>query len=117
MINVSGVKKTIRETGLLLCVALMSIAVFSSRVYAQTSSHTGRLQGVVEDPSGAVVPGAKITLVKAATGTEETKETGSDGSFMFPALEPGNYRITVFKAGFAQLEIIDFPINVGTTAN
>jgi hypothetical protein len=94
----------------------MSVAILSSETHAQSSSHTGRLQGVVEDQSGAVIPGAEIKLVKTATGAEEARTTGADGSFVFPALEPGKYQVTVFKAGFAPMEFTDVQINVGTTA-
>src|SRR5258708_12604243 len=110
------VRKTINGVGPLFCVALISVVIFASAMHAQSSSHTGRLQGVVTDQSGAVIPGAEIKLVKTATGAEEAKTTGADGSFVFPALEPGKYQVTVFKAGFAPMEFTDVQINVGTTA-
>src|SRR5207244_11835726 len=59
---------------------------FSSALFAQT----GTLRGVVTDESGAIVPGAKITLT-ANTGTANTAVAGNDGSYSFPGITPGEY--------------------------
>src|SRR5437016_3386107 len=59
---------------------------FSSALFAQT----GTLRGVVTDESGAIVPGAKITLT-ANAGTPNTAVAGDDGSYSFTAITPGEY--------------------------
>ena len=56
--------------------------------------------GVVLDPSGAVVAGASVTLQSLGDGPEQQRVTSDDGSFSFPALTPGEYRIRVEAAGF-----------------
>ncbi len=61
---------------------------------------TGTVQGLVTDPSGAVVAAAKVSVVNQ--GTNETKElnTDSSGHFVVPFLTPGSYDVSVAAAGF-----------------
>src|SRR2546426_7795859 len=59
---------------------------FSSALFAQT----GTLRGIVTDESGAIVPGAKITLT-ANAGTANTTIAGDDGSYSFTGIAPGDY--------------------------
>src|SRR2546421_277739 len=59
---------------------------FSSVLFAQTAT----LRGVVTDESGAIVPGAKITLT-AGPGTVNTAVAGNDGSYSFNGISPGDY--------------------------
>src|SRR5712692_3876159 len=50
---------------------------------------TGSLSGTVVDPSGAVVPGAKVTAVNTATNTASAGETNGEGLFALRSLPPG----------------------------
>src|SRR5437899_2273393 len=59
---------------------------FSSVLFAQT----GTLRGTVTDDSGAIVPGAKITLT-ANSGTVNTAVAAGDGSYSFTGIAPGDY--------------------------
>src|SRR5438128_953406 len=59
---------------------------FSSALFAQT----GTLRGIVTDESGAIVPGAKITLTASAR-TATTALAGDDGSYSFTGITPGEY--------------------------
>src|SRR2546428_483079 len=59
---------------------------FSSVLFAQTAT----LRGTVTDDSGAIVPGAKITLT-ANSGTVNTAVAGADGSYSFTGIAPGDY--------------------------
>ena len=54
-----------------------------------------RLQGTVKDASGAVIPGAKITVQMIATEATLRTESNGAGLYVFPALQPGKYRLTV----------------------
>src|SRR5258708_11725975 len=81
------------------CFAFCLLAtLLISGAMAQTTS--GTITGTVTDQSGAIVPGAKITLIDEAT--KELHETvGSDsGEFVFAAVRPSTYTIAVEKAGF-----------------
>ncbi len=91
------------------------------------ASFTGTILGTVTDPSGAVVPGARV-LVKNA-GTNETVPVTTDGfgNFFVPNLKPGSYRVEVAADGFKralregitlqidQRERVDFRIDLGST--
>ena len=51
------------------------------------------------DPSGAVVPGASVTLTQGTTVL--SVQSGNDGVYLFKAVPPGSYTITVQVSGFA----------------
>lgn len=60
----------------------------------------GQISGTVTDPTGAVVPAAKLTLASVATGAVATTTSGTQGLFSFPNLRPGVYNLTVSATGF-----------------
>ncbi len=82
--------------------SFLASLLVSSACYAQFS---GNIQGVIEDPSGAVVSKAKVTLQNIAT--EVTQEATSDdkGEYKFASLAPGSYKLTATAAGFASAEL------------
>jgi carboxypeptidase family protein len=65
--------------------------------WAQGSS---TINGTVADPSGAVVPGAKITVVEVETHLSREAITNSEGFFVLSSLRPTRYRMTVEASGF-----------------
>ena len=73
---------------------------------------TGMLRGKVSDPSGAVVPGAVLT-VKSATGATQTVTSGADGSYTVKGLAPGQYTVTVSAEGFAAFSKMAVAIAAG----
>jgi len=79
---------------ILCCVLSVATVAFS-----QTS--TTSLRGVVKDSSGALVPGAAISLANQATGNAYHAVTNSAGYYIFPIVVPERYRITVAFSGFA----------------
>ena len=66
----------------------------------QATGTGGTIQGAVADPSGAVVPGAMVTLSNAVTDYKETVKTGSDGAFRFANVPMNTYRLEVSAPGF-----------------
>lgn len=64
------------------------------------ASFTGTLLGTVSDPSGAVVTGAKVSVVNLATNETATVITDDSGNYFVPNLRPGAYRIEIEIAGF-----------------
>src|SRR5512140_715695 len=64
---------------------------------------TGALRGVVEDPAGARLPQARVTLTHLARGATHTAVADTSGMFLFPVLAPGVYGIQVEAAGMAPL--------------
>jgi len=95
-------------------------------VKAQTTT-TGSIAGKVTDPSGAVVPDAKVDLQDLDRGgTQETK-ANKDGSYRFDLLQPGHYSVSATSSGFqtttrsvevavGQVSTADFQLSVGANS-
>ncbi len=85
--------------------ALLLIGALCSAMFGQ--SPTGTLHGTVSDPSGAVIPNAKIT-VTGLDGATSTVQSGADGNYRFSKLVPGSYTVAVSAEGFN----LDEPLTV-----
>jgi len=70
------------------------LAVFT---YGQTSAS---LSGMVHDPNGSALAGAKVTVSNPAKNLQIEAKTNSDGTFTFPVLQPGEYSVTIEAQGF-----------------
>src|SRR5579864_86772 len=69
---------------------------------------TGAISGVVQDVSGAFVPGAQIRIVNQATGSQvRTLASNADGSFSALLLPIGTYEVHVHSGNFAESRISD----------
>ena len=68
---------------------------------AQETIHYASVGGRVTDPSGAVVPAAKVTVTENDTKLTNSASTDSEGRFRFPILKPGAYGIAIAKDGFS----------------
>ena len=75
------------------------------------AAQTGGLQGVVVDPSGAVVPGAVVTLAEGRQTRQTT--SGADGRYLFLHVAPGLYTVEASARGFARLSIPNVAITAG----
>ena len=89
------------------------VALCCAAAFAQTA--TGVLNGRVNDPSGASIPGAKVTIQNQATGVKQEGPTNSEGRFFNGFVLPGAYRVTVEKAGFGKYVQSNLTINVQQT--
>jgi hypothetical protein len=89
-------------------VCLIAIAAFG-----QSLSSVG---GIVKDPSGAVLPVAKITLFNAATGAQRNEVSDSQGRYRFSQVQPGTYRISAQASGFTDLVVNNVELLVNTPA-
>jgi hypothetical protein len=92
---------------------MILLIVFTSPLLAQITA--GRIGGTVTDTSGAVVPGATITVTSNATGIVQTVNSGSSGDYLFQAVYPGVYTLKAKAPGFQQF--IDNGIHVNTQNN
>ncbi|PYV07067.1 MAG: hypothetical protein DMG10_00185, partial [Acidobacteria bacterium] len=61
---------------------------------------TGTINGFVKDPTGAAIPGAKVTAKMVEQQAVRETQTNADGFYTFPAMPPGNYEITFEAGGF-----------------
>src|SRR5215467_502928 len=90
-------KRTIRVLCILSC-ALLVLGCVAPVAMAQET--TAGIQGVVKDPTGAVVSGATVELSSPALmGTKKEKTDGS-GAYRFSSLPPGEYTLTVTAGKF-----------------
>ncbi len=78
---------------------LCLVLIFGGQLYGQVSS--GSLTGVVKDPSGAVVPGAKITLTDVGKQFDYTYTTDNEGRYILRPLPPSTYKLKVEASGFS----------------
>jgi hypothetical protein len=85
-------------------------------LFSQTTISTGSIQGMVTDPSGAVVPDAKVVISNKQTGQVLTTTTTSTGAYTSGALTPGNYQVRVGRPGLKTTEL-GVVVQVNTTAN
>ena len=60
----------------------------------------GAISGIVDDPTGAAIPNAKVTVTNTATGVSVTATSSNGGDYTFPTLDPGSYTIKVTAPGF-----------------
>jgi hypothetical protein len=76
------------------------------------------LRGTVTDPSGALLPGATVSLVNKANGATALATANSAGLYIFPQIPPATYAITVSAAGFgAQTKTAELLVNQPATVN
>src|SRR5439155_23443359 len=74
-----------------------------------------RLEGVVQDPSGALVPAAKVVAVHNRTGASTSVAGDARGLFVFLSLQPGDYTVTVGAPGFRKLVLTGVALNAAAT--
>ena len=98
-----------------LFAAVTALLLLVAPVVLAQSAGTGALTGVVTDPSGGVIGGATVVLTSADTNQARTTTTGTDGSYKFTLLPPGNYRIKFTANGFKGTEVPSVTINVTET--
>jgi len=103
-------------------VSILLIAVLTPFALAQVAA---AISGVVEDPSGASVSGAKVTVTNIETGATRTTTTDESGNFSVLSLSPGPHQVKVEKTGFksasrnginlevAQQAVVNFRLEVG----
>jgi hypothetical protein len=74
--------------------------VFLAAASLAAQTFRGTILGTITDQSGAVLPGAKVTVRNVATGLERTTQTSADGSYAVPELPIGTYAVTITQSGF-----------------
>ncbi|MFP5228826.1 MAG: carboxypeptidase regulatory-like domain-containing protein [Acidobacteriota bacterium] len=75
----------------------------------------GTIVGHVTDASSAAVAGAKVTVVDLSTGVARQLTTNASGEYAVPALNPGNYSVTVQATGFSQAVASNLTLEVQQT--
>src|SRR5947209_13409847 len=97
---------------LFLVMILLSMFAFSQ------PTTSGDITGVITDPSGAVVPNAKVTATNDATRESHTVTTNGEGVYRFSFLKPGSYTVTALAQGFQNTSRkVQVGIGQASTAN
>jgi hypothetical protein len=79
------------------------LLLVSATASAQTVQ--GVITGTVTDPSGAVVPNARVTITNIGTGITQTTTTSTTGLYRFSLVPPGDYTASVTAAQFAEYKV------------
>ena len=97
---------------------LFALVFFSSILLAQSSGNSGTVSGTVTDPTGAVVPGATVSIHNPVSEYERTVMTDKTGHFQFPNVPLNPYHLTVSISGFnGASQDVDVVSVVPITAN
>lgn len=94
----------------LLCAVLVGCP---SILFAQ--SYTGTIIGSINDTSGAVIPGATVTITNQQTDRQESVTTDLEGRYTSLPLPPGEYRVEAGLQGFRRAARTDISVQVSTT--
>ncbi|MGC2329397.1 MAG: carboxypeptidase-like regulatory domain-containing protein, partial [Candidatus Sulfotelmatobacter sp.] len=103
-------KRTSRSLSPFVLAVLVVATAFTPTAVAQKDS--GGIAGVVRDPAGAVVPGAKVRVKDVDRGTETVVTTGSQGEYVASPLKIGNYSVTAEKEGFKKTVVGPIVVNI-----
>jgi len=93
-----------------------SLAVLLCLSSALGQNVTGSITGQLTDPSGAVIPGAKVIAENAATSVKTSTETNASGVYTIRFLPIGTYTVTIEAKGFATQKISPFALEIDQTA-
>jgi hypothetical protein len=88
-----------------------------TREISKAPTETGALAGIIVDPMGATVLGAKISIVDRITKTAHDTQSNSDGRFVVAGLASGAYDIVIKSPGFKRLELKNFPLAAKETVS
>src|ERR1700723_569406 len=94
---------------------LIIVLFFACALSVRAQSTYGALTGTVIDPTGAVAPGATVTLTNTATSEKQTQITGDAGLYSFVNLNPGQYSLSVERTGFKHVDRENVNIQVQQT--
>src|ERR1051325_9309631 len=94
---------------------LVGLSLLVPALVAQTT--TGTITGTITDPSGAVVPNAKVTVLNEAEGSARDVTATGSGVYVAPNLTVGTYRMRVNAPGFAQSDTTRLILNANQVLN
>ena len=84
----------------LLARAVLFVVTSTLFINSAQAQYRAAVQGAVTDSTGAVVPGATVTVTSRETNLSRTATTTDNGLYSIPSLPPGRYSLTAEKAGF-----------------
>jgi Cna protein B-type domain. len=88
---------------------VLSLVLFVAGI-ALAQTFQASVSGIVNDPTGAVVPSVKVTVTDIERGTAYTATTNQDGIYLINNLIPSTYRVTAEASGFQTYQLNSFPL-------
>ena len=119
-------KATTSFLRIFLCLWMLLLAA-GTAAWAQAGR--GGINGTITDPTGALVPGAKVTALNHATGIAQSTVATGAGLYSFVSLNPGSYEVTASRTGFEsvaqdnvtvnvdQVSVVNIALRVGTVTD
>src|SRR6202035_5646521 len=98
------------KTGTRVCLFVFVGLLFGGAVWGQTN---GTIRGTVLDQTGAVVPGATVTVTLTGTAGTRSATADKDGAFDIPELAVGSYDLTAEAKGFKKFVAKDVVVTIG----
>src|SRR5574341_216676 len=92
---------------------ILLLSAFCLLPSAFSQSATATISGTVEDPNGAVLPGATVTVINVNTNRRRQTTTNESGYFTVPLLPPATYTMRIEHQGFLTAEVNNITLNVG----
>jgi hypothetical protein len=93
---------------------LLGVLLSAAMLFGQASSGAASVTGRVTDASGAVIPGAAVTLTDTSTNISTNTQTNAAGLYLLNDVNPGTYDITVVNAGFRKAVVRHQEVLVAT---
>ena len=97
-----------------------ALAVFSLILLAtgaaQAQTFLASISGIASDPSGAVVPGVKVTATDTLRGVSFSTQSNQTGAYLLKDLIPSTYRISAETVGFSTFVVDSFPLSANQSA-
>jgi Carboxypeptidase regulatory-like domain/TonB dependent receptor len=88
-------RKSVSLSSGVVCVLLLATSAWAQ-------DNRGRVEGLVSDPSQAVIAGATVTLLNVNTGVRAVRQSSDTGLYLFDLLDPGTYSLTIETPGFGK---------------
>src|ERR1700674_4148320 len=104
-----GRKGEIMNRSAKVTLIVLSLVLFVAG-FALAQTFQASVSGIVNDPTGAVVPSAKVTVTDTERGTAYTATTNQDGVYLINNLIPSTYKVTAEASGFQTYQLNSFPL-------
>jgi len=95
----------------------LAFLLFAAGVVFGQGTDLGTIRGTVTDSSGAVIPGATVTVTDTLTNTSRETKTNSQGHYEMFALKPGTYTVAITATGMSKKEITGLVLNGSDTVS
>ena len=98
---------------LAVCLSILIATLLASNSPVLAAATTGRIAGVLKDPSGALVPGGRVTITNLQSGDTRFTTSDQEGRYVFDAVPAGRYQVSAISSGFAESVRNDVTVTAG----